>query len=45
MLPLDGVGFSELPEDEDWYAAWRALPDAERNPRAPTRSAVPARCP
>ncbi|ROS67048.1 NADPH-dependent ferric siderophore reductase [Curtobacterium sp. PhB172] len=32
VLPLDGVGFSELPEDEDWYAAWRALPDAERNP-------------
>ncbi|WP_323749494.1 siderophore-interacting protein [Curtobacterium sp. VKM Ac-1393] len=32
VLPLSDGGFSELPEGEDWYAAWRALPDAERNP-------------
>ncbi|MBB1196786.1 siderophore-interacting protein [Curtobacterium flaccumfaciens] len=32
VLPLPGIGFSELPEDEDWYAAWRALPDDARNP-------------
>jgi NADPH-dependent ferric siderophore reductase len=32
LLPIDGHGFSELPEGEDWYAAWRALPDATRNP-------------
>lgn len=32
MLPIDGHGFSELPEDGDWYAAWRDLPDDRRNP-------------
>lgn len=32
LLPLDGLGFSDLPEGEDWFAAWRALPDATRNP-------------
>ncbi|WIB35144.1 siderophore-interacting protein [Curtobacterium sp. MCJR17_043] len=32
LLPLDGHGFSDLPEGEDWFAAWRALPDATRNP-------------
>ncbi|ROP60641.1 siderophore-interacting protein [Curtobacterium sp. PhB115] len=32
VLPLPGIGFSELPEDDDWYGAWRALPDEARNP-------------
>ncbi|WP_258371136.1 siderophore-interacting protein [Curtobacterium sp. MCBD17_021] len=32
LLPLDGHGFSDLPEGADWFAAWRALPDATRNP-------------
>jgi NADPH-dependent ferric siderophore reductase len=32
LLPLEGHGFSDLPEGEDWFAAWRALPDATRNP-------------
>ncbi|PYY38386.1 siderophore-interacting protein [Curtobacterium sp. MCBD17_030] len=32
LLPLEGHGFSDLPEGQDWFAAWRALPDATRNP-------------
>ena len=32
VLPIPGHGFSDLPDGEDWYAAWRALPDATRNP-------------
>ncbi|WIE63602.1 siderophore-interacting protein [Curtobacterium sp. MCLR17_036] len=32
VLPLPDGGFSELPEDDDWYTAWRALPDEARNP-------------
>ncbi len=32
MLPIEGHGFTELPEDGDWYGAWRDLPDAVRNP-------------
>ncbi|WP_260855862.1 siderophore-interacting protein [Curtobacterium sp. 9128] len=32
VLPLPGGGFTDLPDGEDWYTAWRALPDAERNP-------------
>lgn len=32
MLPIAGHGFTELPEDGDWYGAWRDLPDAVRNP-------------
>lgn len=35
MLPIDGLGFTDLPldgPDADWYAAWRSLPDDRRNP-------------
>lgn len=32
VLPIPGLGFTDLPDGEDWYDAWRALPDAERNP-------------
>lgn len=32
VLPIPGLGFTDLPDGEDWYAAWRALPDAVRNP-------------
>jgi len=32
VLPIPGHGFTDLPDGEDWYAAWRALPDAVRNP-------------
>lgn len=32
VLPISGHGFTDLPDGEDWYAAWRALPDAVRNP-------------
>ncbi|WP_308159241.1 siderophore-interacting protein [Curtobacterium sp. ISL-83] len=32
VLPIEGHGFSDLPDGEDWYTAWRALPDATRNP-------------
>lgn len=32
VLPIPGHGFTDLPDDDDWYGAWRALPDAERNP-------------
>ncbi|MDP4332709.1 siderophore-interacting protein [Curtobacterium sp. A7_M15] len=32
VLPIPGHGFTDLPDGEDWYAAWRALPDAIRNP-------------
>ncbi|RNE63602.1 siderophore-interacting protein [Cryobacterium tepidiphilum] len=32
ILPLPGVGISQLPENESWYEAWRKLPDAHRNP-------------
>lgn len=32
VLPIPGHGFTDLPDGPDWYAAWRALPDAERNP-------------
>ncbi|GAA3337759.1 siderophore-interacting protein [Curtobacterium pusillum] len=32
VLPIPGHGFTDLPDGEDWYGAWRALPDAERNP-------------
>lgn len=31
VLPLPGLGVA-LPEGPDWYARWRALPDARRNP-------------
>ncbi|WFR66333.1 siderophore-interacting protein [Curtobacterium flaccumfaciens] len=32
VLPIPGHGFTDLPDGEDWYGAWRALPDEERNP-------------
>ncbi|MBF4581204.1 siderophore-interacting protein [Curtobacterium sp. VKM Ac-2865] len=32
VLPIPGHGFTDLPDGEDWYAAWRALPDDTRNP-------------
>jgi NADPH-dependent ferric siderophore reductase len=32
VLPIPGLGFTDLPDGEDWYAAWRALPDEARNP-------------
>ncbi|MFJ6170159.1 siderophore-interacting protein [Curtobacterium sp. NPDC092190] len=32
VLPIPGHGFSDLPDSDDWYGAWRALPDAQRNP-------------
>lgn len=32
VLPIPGHGFTDLPDGEDWYAAWRALTDAVRNP-------------
>jgi len=32
VLPIPGHGFTDLPDGDDWYTAWRALPDATRNP-------------
>ncbi|OIH93460.1 siderophore-interacting protein [Curtobacterium sp. MCBA15_001] len=32
VLPIPGHGFTDLPDGADWYGAWRALPDAVRNP-------------
>lgn len=32
VLPIPGHGFTDLPDGDDWYGAWRALPDAVRNP-------------
>lgn len=32
VLPIPGHGFTDLPDGEHWYGAWRALPDAVRNP-------------
>ena len=32
VLPLPEIGFTAFPDDEDWYSAWRELPDALRNP-------------
>ncbi len=32
VLPIPGYGFTDLPDGEDWYTAWRALPDETRNP-------------
>lgn len=32
ILPLAGHGLAPLPRGEDWYAAWRLLPDERRNP-------------
>ena len=32
ILPLAGHGLAPLPTGEDWYAAWRRLPEELRNP-------------
>lgn len=32
ILPLDDHGLSTMPMADDWYSAWRELPDAHRNP-------------
>ncbi len=32
FLPLPDVGVTTVPTGEDWYAAWRGLPDEHRNP-------------
>jgi NADPH-dependent ferric siderophore reductase len=32
VLPIPGHGFTDLPDGEEWYTAWRALPDDTRNP-------------
>jgi len=32
VLPIEGHGFTDLPDGDDWYGAWRALPDELRNP-------------
>lgn len=32
VLPLPGRGFATLPTGPDWYQAWRALPEPDRNP-------------
>lgn len=33
MLPLEASGFDEAPmAGDDWYSAWRSLPDERRNP-------------
>jgi NADPH-dependent ferric siderophore reductase len=32
ILPLPGHGLAPLPAGEDWYEAWRQLPESLRNP-------------
>src|SRR3712207_7039278 len=32
LFPLAGPGLADCPLVDDWYARWRALPDARRNP-------------
>jgi NADPH-dependent ferric siderophore reductase len=32
ILPLAGRGLGDVPTGEDWYAAWRLLPEDRRNP-------------
>lgn len=32
VLPLPGVGVRHFPDGADWYAAWRCLPEGQRNP-------------
>ena len=32
VFPLPDTGFSTFPQCEDWYGAWRGLPDECRNP-------------
>ena len=32
LLPLPGRGLQDCPVGDDWYAEWRALPEARRNP-------------
>lgn len=43
VLPLPEIGFAAFPDVDDWYAAWRELPEALRNPfRTYTVRAVPS---
>src|SRR3712207_2620091 len=32
LFPLAGSGLDHCPLGDDWYAQWRALPDARRHP-------------
>ncbi|MFP5370136.1 MAG: siderophore-interacting protein, partial [Actinomycetes bacterium] len=32
LLPVAGRGLQDCPVGDDWYAEWRALPEARRNP-------------
>lgn len=32
LLPTAGRGLRDCPRGDDWYAAWRALPEERRNP-------------
>ena len=32
VLPLPEIGFAAFPDVDDWYSAWRELPEALRNP-------------
>jgi NADPH-dependent ferric siderophore reductase len=32
IFPVAEHGFAHLPDGDDWYEHWRALPDAHRNP-------------
>jgi NADPH-dependent ferric siderophore reductase len=32
LLPVPGRGLLDCPKGPDWYAEWRALPEARRNP-------------
>jgi NADPH-dependent ferric siderophore reductase len=32
LLPIPDRGLRDCPRGEDWYAGWRALPEAHRNP-------------
>jgi NADPH-dependent ferric siderophore reductase len=32
LFPLPGTGLEHCPLGDDWYAEWRALPEAHRNP-------------
>jgi NADPH-dependent ferric siderophore reductase len=45
LLPTPDRGLGDCPRGDDWYAGWRALPEAQRNPmRAYTvRAARPQR--
>ncbi len=32
LFPLASTGLADCPLEDDWYARWRALPEARRNP-------------